>query len=66
MEIQRIHRAIANEICGHEATLTMDELEFLCDLTATSLSDVASALKVHRSAVSATPEWRMDQEDEDF
>ena len=50
-EIQRIHRAIANEICGHETTLTMDELEFLCDLTEKSLSDVASALKIHRSTV---------------
>ena len=54
-EIQRIHRAIANEICGGEASLTMAELEFLCDVTATSFSDVANALQIHRSTVTR---WR--------
>ena len=54
-EIQRIHRAIANEICGGEATLTMAELEFLCDVTETTFSDVARALKIHRSTVTR---WR--------
>lgn len=54
-EIQRIHRAIANEICGDQATLTMPELEFLCDVTETTFSDVASALKIHRSTVTR---WR--------
>ena len=55
MEIQRIHRAIANEICGDDACLTMDELEFLCDVTETSFSDVADALHIHRSTVTR---WR--------
>ena len=32
-EIYRIHRAIANEICGNNASLSMEELEFLCDVT---------------------------------
>lgn len=54
-EIQRIHRAIANEICGDEARLTMAELEFLCDATETSFSDVASTLQLHRSTVTR---WR--------
>jgi len=54
-EIQRIHRAIANEICGDETSLTMAELEFLCDVTDTSFSDVANALKIHRSTVTR---WR--------
>ena len=51
MEIDRIHRAIANEICGDDASLTMAELEFLCDATDVSLSDVANTLKIHRSTV---------------
>lgn len=50
-EIHRIHRAIANEICGRDASLTMAELEFLCDVTETTFVDVASALKIHRSTV---------------
>lgn len=54
-EIQRIQRAIANEICGDESSLTMAELEFLCDATETSLSDVANTLKIHRSTVTR---WR--------
>jgi predicted DNA-binding protein (UPF0251 family) len=54
-EIQRIHRAIANEICGGKASLTMNELEFLCDVTETTFSDVADALQIHRSTVTR---WR--------
>ena len=54
-EIARIQRAIANEICGDEASLTMAELEFLCDATETSFADVASTLKIHRSTVTR---WR--------
>ena len=54
-EIERIHRAIANEICGDETNLTVAELEFLCDVTGTSFSDVAAALKIHRSTVAR---WR--------
>ena len=40
-EIDRIHRAIANEICGSPENLTMDELEFLCDITLTSFFGAA-------------------------
>ena len=54
-EIQRIHRAIANEICGGDASLTMAELEFLCDVTETTFADVAKVLKIHRSTVTR---WR--------
>ena len=43
-EINRIHRAIANEICGSPENLTIDELEFLCDITLTSFTDVADYL----------------------
>ena len=58
-EIDRIHRAIANEICGVGASLTMAELEFLCDVTERTLSDVAEALKIHRSTVTR---WRKSGE----
>jgi hypothetical protein len=54
-EIQRIHRAVANEICGDDAGLTMDELEFLCDVTDSTFVDVANALQIHRSTVTR---WR--------
>jgi len=58
-EIERIHRAIANEICGGGASLKMDELEFLCDVTESSFSDVANALQIHRSTVTR---WRTSGE----
>jgi DNA-binding transcriptional regulator YiaG len=50
-EIARVQRAIANEICGDDGNLTMAEMEFLCDATDMSLTDVASTLKIHRSTV---------------
>ena len=54
-EIERIHRAIANEICGGDTNLSMDELEFLCDVTDRTFVDVADALQIHRSTVTR---WR--------
>lgn len=54
-EIDRIHRAVANEICGESDRLTFEELEFLCDLAEVTLADVARALEVHRSTVTR---WR--------
>lgn len=54
-EIERVHRAIANEICGDAGRMTFEELEFLCDVSDASLSDVARALEVHRSTVTR---WR--------
>lgn len=50
-EFDRIHRAVANEICGDPAPLTFEELEFLCDITQTPLAEVARAIGVHRSTV---------------
>ena len=58
-EIQRIHRAIANEICGSNASLSMEELEFLCDVTDTTFSAVADWLQIHRSTVTR---WRKSGE----
>jgi hypothetical protein len=58
-EINRIHRAIANEICGSDANLSMAELELLCDVTDTTLADVANALRIHRSTVTR---WRKSGE----
>lgn len=54
-EIQRIQTAIANEICGSDTPLTIDELEFLCDATDTSLVEVARLLDLHKSTLS---KWR--------
>lgn len=54
-ELMRIHRAIANYLCGREAALTSEELEFLCDVTETSFAEVARELGVHRSTLT---KWR--------
>lgn len=51
-EIDRIHRAIANAICGDARPLSAAELEFLCDVTDTRFADVARHLDLDRSAVS--------------
>ena len=54
-EIDRIHRAIANEICGSPSELTFDQLEFLCDVSETLFYEVAEQLGVHKSTLS---KWR--------
>ncbi len=54
-EIDRINRAIANQICGSLDPLTVDELTFLCDVTAHTFADAASRLGVHKSTLS---KWR--------
>lgn len=54
-EIERVHRAIANEICGSPEPLTFDELEFLADTAGMNLADVARVLGVHRSTIT---KWR--------
>jgi len=54
-EINHIHRAIANEICGSPENLTIDELEFLCDITLTSFTDIADYLGIHKSTLTR---WR--------
>ena len=54
-EIDRIHRAIANQICGSSSGLTFDQLEFLCDASETPFYEVAEELGVHKSTLS---KWR--------
>ena len=54
-EIERIHRDIANEICGTAENLSKDELEFLCDVAGTPFSEVADYLGVHKSTIT---KWR--------
>lgn len=54
-ELDRIHRDIANEVCGSSERLTYDELEFLADITVTSFADIADHLDLNRSTIS---KWR--------
>jgi len=54
-EILRVHRAIANELCGGSRDLTGVELEFFCDVTDHLFAEVASYLGVHKSTVT---KWR--------
>ena len=54
-EIDRVHRAIANEICGSPGPLTADEIEFLCGVAAVTYAEVAEGIGVHRSALTR---WR--------
>ncbi len=51
-ELDRVHRAIGNEICGSSANLTVDELDFLCDVTGTTYAELASVLDMNRSSLS--------------
>ncbi len=54
-ESSRIHRAIANQVCGAPADLSWHEFEFLCELNGTLYSEVAEQLSLHKSTVSR---WR--------
>lgn len=58
-DIQRIHCAIANGICGDPGKLTMADVEFLCDVSRASFTGVAGVLRVHRSTVTR---WRQTGE----
>ena len=51
-ELTRVHRGIANVICGDPAPLSPDELEFFCDVTETPYMDVAKHLGIAKSTVS--------------
>ena len=54
-EIRRIHRAIANQLCGAEDDLDSTELEFLCDIAGTTFTAAAEQLGVHKSTIT---KWR--------
>jgi len=54
-EIDRVHRAIGNQICGDSAPLNPEELEFLCDITLTKFSEAAKHLGLHKSTIT---KWR--------
>jgi hypothetical protein len=54
-EIKRIQKAIANEVCGSPGPLSIEELEFLCDATATRYNEIAEKLFVSKSNVTF---WR--------
>jgi len=55
VELTRVHRAIANALCGTPETLTIDELEFLCDVTSTTFTQVAAFLAINNSTITT---WR--------
>lgn len=54
-EIDRVHRAIANEVCGDEHPLTGEEFEFLCAAAGVTFSEAASVVHVDRSTLT---KWR--------
>lgn len=54
-EIRRVHRAVANALCGSRDALSFDEFEFLCDTGEVSFTDVARHLGLHKSTLS---KWR--------
>ncbi len=54
-EIQRINRAVGNELCGMDGNLNAAELEFLCDVTQSTFKELAEHLGVHKSTVT---KWR--------
>jgi hypothetical protein len=54
-ELGRLHRAVANAICGGIGALSFDELEFLCDVTATTFTEVAEHLELNKSTITT---WR--------
>jgi len=54
-ELNRIHKAIANAICGTADHLSFEEFEFLCDITESTFSNAAVYLGLNKSTVST---WR--------
>ena len=54
-EIDRIHKAIANQICGSSETLSFVELEFLCDVSETPFYEVAKHIDMPQRTLS---KWR--------
>ena len=54
-EINKLNRAIANHLCGEAEALTSPELDFLCDVAGSTLSQLASMLRMDKSAISR---WR--------
>lgn len=54
-ELARVHKAVANFICGQSGLLTGEELEFLCDVTDTRYAEIARLLDIDRSTITL---WR--------
>ncbi len=54
-EVSRIHRAVANALCGSDDDLSFEAFEFLCDITGSTFSEAASHLGMNKSTVST---WR--------
>ncbi|MCB9780529.1 MAG: hypothetical protein H6742_18325 [Alphaproteobacteria bacterium] len=54
-EINRVHRAVANALCGSEDPLSGEDFEFLCDVAGVAYAVVADALHLDRSTLT---KWR--------
>ena len=55
LELERVHKAIANEVCGNGEPLTGDEIGFLCGTCALTFSEVAAQCGFNRANISY---WR--------
>jgi len=54
-ELDRIHTAILNEICGEPGPLAPAELDFILDVAQASLTELAQLLRMDKSSISR---WR--------
>ena len=57
-EIERIHLAIANSLCGGTGALFWEQFEFLTDVGSVTFTEIAEFLDVHRSTISR---WRVSE-----
>lgn len=51
-ELERMHKLIANEVCRSDNNLSPEELEFLCEITATKYVEIAELLRLSKGTVS--------------
>lgn len=54
-ELEKVHRGVANAICAGHEVLSIEELDFLCDVTTTTYAEVAAFLDLNKSTIST---WR--------
>jgi hypothetical protein len=59
-EIDKINASIANYICSQDKELTWGQFDFLCKVTATKYSQIASMLRIDKSTVSKWKNGKLD------